>query len=193
MPKIVFNAGVVVGDPLSPSPTSTTITVIDKETGLPAELWSNSSGSSTLGNPYTIANPGIIKFYTDDGLFDITATSGAFSITWPDVLQKHLDPPEVLETTAARTLVRKDRRKFIKCTNAAGCAITIPPQSSVAWPNDVEITGVGTLENCTFLEGLGVSIVKPEGRLLECYKGAPWALRRLSLNSWLLTGYLVEA
>ena len=97
------------------------------------------------------------------------------------------------ETGTTRTLSLDDELKCIVCSNAAGCAITIPPQSSVAWPNDVEITGVGTLGNCTFLEGLGVSIVKPEDVLLECYKGAPWALRRLALNSWLLTGYLVEA
>ena len=193
MPKIIFNAGVVLGDPSSPAPTSTAINVTDKETGLPAQLWSDSAGTSSLGNPHSITSTGVIKFYTDDGIFDVYAQSGFYSILWPDVIQKHLDTPEVLETTAARTLVRGDRRKFIKCTNAAGCAITIPPQSSVAWPNDVEITGVGTLENCTFLEGLGVSITKPDGRLLECYAGAPWALRRLSLNSWLLTGYLVEA
>lgn len=90
MAKIVFNAGVAIGDPLSPAPTTTTITVVDAETGMNAPIWSDRAGVSTLTNPLNIVNTGVIKFYTDAGRFNITATSGASSISWPDHLQ--IDP-----------------------------------------------------------------------------------------------------
>ena len=103
------------------------------------------------------------------------------------------DVTNVTESTTTRTLGLSDHKKFIDCTNAAGCTITVPPQASVAWSDNTEIIGVGELDNITFVEGASVEILIPDGRLLECYKGAPWALRRLATNKWALAAYLVEA
>lgn len=102
------------------------------------------------------------------------------------------DYPQLTETTTARTLSLADAGSFLYCTNVAGCAITVPPQSSVAWAANTTILGVGKLGNTTFVGGGGVSIIRPSDRELECYDGAPWALRRTAENEWLLTGYLVE-
>lgn len=99
----------------------------------------------------------------------------------------------VTETTTARTIGLTDARKFLYCTNAAGCAITVPPQSAVTWLDNTTLLGIGSLENCTFVEGSGVTIIKPDDRMLECYAKSEWALRRLSSDVWALTGYLVLA
>ncbi len=102
------------------------------------------------------------------------------------------DVTNVTESTTTRTLGLSDHKKFIDCTNAAGCVITVPPQSSVAWLSGTEVVGAGRLDSCTFID-TGVDIIIPDDRILECTKGSPWALRRLGTDVWILTGYLVEA
>lgn len=96
----------------------------------------------------------------------------------------------ITESATSRTLGLTDTRGFISCTNGTGCTITVPPQVTVAFDDETQILGVGTLGDVTFIEGAGVNILIPDGRSLVALKGAPWALRRLSEDVWVLAGYL---
>ena len=194
MQKFVFNGAVLVGYPVEFAAATSEVSVTLAGSAIPAQLWADEEGSTPLTNPFPMQSLGSFFFYADHGFYDISVSAGELGKTWyNEQIGSPISFSSVTETTAARTLGLTDHKKFVICSNASGCAITIPPQASVAWLDDTTITGVGTVGNCTFLAGSGVSIIKPEGRLLECYAGAPWALRRLSLNLWLLTGYLVEA
>jgi hypothetical protein len=223
MAKGVFNASVFTGRPLYPSSVSTLVTVYDADTGLPVPtLWLDRDGVSELSNPHALSEEGVILFYADPGRYNIKVSLGLSLVReWPDViisdaatsggggggtwgsltgtitaqsdLVTYIDYEPVTETTTARTLALTDAHKFIYCTNAAGCAITVPPQSAVTWMANTTLLGVGSLDNCTFVEGLGVTIIKPVDRILECYAGSEWALRRLSSDVWALTGYLVAS
>lgn len=177
------------------------MTVYDAETGSIAPIWNDRAGADPRSNPGAIWQEGQIKFYANPGRYNIVASNGSDSKTWNDVIIVDPDAggggggadyPQLTETTTARTLSLADAGRFLYCTNVAGCAITVPPQSSVAWAANTTILGVGKLGNTTFVEGGGVSIIRPSDRELECYDGAPWALRRTAENEWLLTGYLVE-
>lgn len=196
MAKYIFNAGVSIGGPLYAASTATMITVIDRATDTLASLWSDRDGVSILGNPFPIQSSGQFFFYADAGRYKVTATNGTYTRTWEDIILGAAEGggeyTNVTESTTARTLGLSDHKKFIDCTNAAGCAITVPPQSSVAWLSDTEVAGAGRLDSCTFID-TGIDIIIPDDRILECTKGSPWALRRLEEDVWILTGYLVEA
>lgn len=136
----------------------------------------------TRSAPAGSGGSGTVESVTGDGVDNTDPSNPVITAS---------DYTNVTESTTARTLGLTDRRKFIDCTNAAGCAITVPPQSSVTWVDNTTITGVGRLDSCTFID-TGIDIIIPDDRILECTKGSPWALRRLDTDVWLLTGYLLE-
>ena len=85
MAKIVFQAAVFTGVPVVPA--SATISVIDKSTDGYAQIWADYDGAATLPNPYNMTTNGLVRFYTNPGRYDITATVGGNSQTWYDVVQ----------------------------------------------------------------------------------------------------------
>lgn len=108
------------------------------------------------------------------------------------LLQQSYRP--VLDVTGTtRTLDLVDAGRYLLCSNAAGCAITVPPQSSVTWPENCEIHGAGDLDATTFVADTGVTIKVPTGFDLAVTPGAAWTLKREAENVWRLIGNLVEA
>lgn len=101
--------------------------------------------------------------------------------------------PVITESATTRTLVLSDAGAYILCSHASGCAITVPPQSSVEWPDGCEIHGRGSLGNVTFVEGSGVTIDIPAGETLAATAKTAWMLKREAENSWALIGNLVDA
>jgi hypothetical protein len=150
---------------------------------------------------FALAAGNAAVFYADgttNGLINIVAGSADWgsiggTITAQSDLVNYINFVTVAESTTARALVLSDAQKFIDCTNASGCEITVPPQSSVAWADNTMIMGIGRLNNVVFAEGSGVDIIIPSGRVLESYDRAVWSLRRLAADVWCLTGYLVSA
>lgn len=98
----------------------------------------------------------------------------------------------VTEATTSRSLTTADENKYLRCTAAGGCAITVPAQASVAWADNVEIHGRGTANSVTFVEDTGVTISVPAGFELEAGSGSAWTLKREAENEWVLIGALVE-
>lgn len=94
------------------------------------------------------------------------------------------------ETTTARTLAKSDQGKYILCSNASGCTIEVPNQSTVAWDSDVEINGRGSLSGVTFTADSNVTIAVADGLTSVSQPGAAWTLKREAEDNWALIGYL---
>jgi hypothetical protein len=71
---IVDASGNVVASP--------TITVRDQVTNALISLFSDRAGLTAIANPFTGTTAGLAAFHAAGGAYKITATSGAFSITW---------------------------------------------------------------------------------------------------------------
>ncbi len=94
------------------------------------------------------------------------------------------------ESGTSRTLALTDANDYIRTTNASAVTITVPPNSSVAFPVGTRVEvfqhGAGQV---TFAEGSGVTINKAEGLKISAqYKAA--ALVKVATNEWDLIGSL---
>lgn len=91
----------------------------------------------------------------------------------------------VPETGTTRTASLSDAGKVIECTNPAGCAITIPQHSSVAWPTDTEICarqlGAGQV---TFVAGTGVTLDPNTDSYKTRHQSALIGIKCNATDSW---------
>lgn len=100
---------------------------------------------------------------------------------------------EISTTTATFGLSHLNRS--VKCNNASAQTLTIPPQASVAWPDNIQLEGwqhgAGAV---TFAAGAGVTIRK-SAKITLTTDGqySPWGLKRIGTNEWLLFGAMVSA
>lgn len=98
-------------------------------------------------------------------------------------------------TGASATLGLQHANRFIRCNNATGQTVTIPPQSAVAWPDDIQLDGVQWGAGAvTFVGAAGVDIRK-SSNITATTDGqySPWGLKRTGINEWLLFGQMVPA
>lgn len=93
-----------------------------------------------------------------------------------------------LETTG-KTLGLSDNLTYIKCSpSSPGATYTVPPQSSVAWPNSCEIAfEQGNAFPITIAAGSGVT-VNSSATLVTSDQNAVIALKRVDTDTWTLTG-----
>lgn len=98
-------------------------------------------------------------------------------------------------TGSAATLGLSNMNRFNRCNNATAQTITIPPQSAVAWPDDIQLEGAQWGAGAvTFVAGYGVTLRKRSNRTATTDgQNAPWGLKRTGLNEWLLFGDLGSA
>ena len=71
---VVDDTGDIVASP--------TIEVRDQVTNSLVSIYSDRAGASALSNPFTGTAGGLVAFHVAGGAYKITATSGAFSVTW---------------------------------------------------------------------------------------------------------------
>ena len=71
---IVDTTGAIIASP--------TIEVRDQVTNALVSIYSDRAGSSAISNPFTGTSGGLAAFHVAGGAYKITATSGAFSVTW---------------------------------------------------------------------------------------------------------------
>lgn len=150
----------------------------DSADGYKTIFRSGDQSSNVTNDPYNWKGP-------DD---DSDGSSGAWQVSrpvpqWPQI-------NTVTGTTD--TLALTDLHQWNEYTNASGCAITVPPESSVAWPDGAEIHGASTQDTCTFVEGSGVTIRVRSGFELEAVTDTGWTLKKVGTNTWRLIGALVE-
>lgn len=106
--------------------------------------------------------------------------------------------PTTVELTSpgtTYTLVLGDSQLYKKMTDGTGIAITVPPNSAVAFPIGTEISfqqgGAGQL---TFVEGAGVTINFPAALSLITFEiSAVVAVKKVGTDLWTLMGNLEAA
>lgn len=95
------------------------------------------------------------------------------------------------QTGTTYTLVIADAGKVVELNNAAAITLTIPPNSSVAYPVGTCIElwqqGAGTV---TVAPGSGVTIRSPGSKLALNGQYAGATLRKRATNEWALEGNL---
>ncbi|WP_411832332.1 hypothetical protein [Pseudoxanthomonas mexicana] len=91
---------------------------------------------------------------------------------------------------ASATLSLAHANRFIRFNNATAQTVTIPPQSSVAWPDDCQLEGAQWGAGAvSFVAGSGVTLRKAAD--ISATSGGqykPLGIKRVALNEWLLFG-----
>jgi hypothetical protein len=92
------------------------------------------------------------------------------------------------------TLVLSDASKYLRFTNAAGCAVTVPAEASVAFPIDTEIvfrqSGAGAV---SIAGDTGVTINGLTGFLNEtAMQGAIITIKKVAADEWDIFGHLAS-
>jgi hypothetical protein len=94
----------------------------------------------------------------------------------------------VTETSTTRTTVATDANALIDCTHASGCAVTIPPHSSV--PYEIGTAGMAKQSGAaqvTLVAGAGVTLITSETlKTLKQHSVIGWL--KLATNTWLVFG-----
>ena len=95
------------------------------------------------------------------------------------------------QTGTTYTLVLTDVAKVVTLSNASAITLTVPPESSVAWPTGTTIVlaqlGAGTV---TVAAGSGVTINSVGGNLDISDQYAVATLLKTGTDTWLLFGAL---
>lgn len=110
---------------------------------------------------------------------------------WTNVGGSTLGQVAVSAQTGSYTLVLGDAGKAIEITSASSATVTVPPNSSAAFPVGtlIEIARLGT-GTVTIAAGSGVTIQSADGALGLRAQYAAASLRKRATNTWLLVGDL---
>ena len=99
--------------------------------------------------------------------------------------------PYIAESTTARTLALTDSGNYIRCTNSGATTVTIPPNSSVAFPTGAEViifqAGAGQV---TIAAGAGVTLNSKEGNLKISAQYAAVTCKKVATDTWDVIGDL---
>jgi hypothetical protein len=94
------------------------------------------------------------------------------------------------QTGTTYTLVLADEQKLVECANAAAIALTVPPNSSVAFPVGTQVhvaqTGAGQI---TVTPGAGVTINATPGLKTRAQWSTVTLIKRAT-DTWLAIGDL---
>jgi len=118
------------------------------------------------------------------------STFGPFTL--PRSMQR---PTQTLAVTGTTLTPANEQASFyFRCTNAAGCAVTIPNDTAEPFLVDAEIhfrqCGAGALE---FSAGVGVTLNIPDGFLAStAILGAVVTAKKVAANTWDLFGLLAQ-
>lgn len=162
--NVVDNAGNVQASP--------TVTVRDAATNSLVPIYSNRAGTTSLSNPFTGDANGLAAFYVAGGAYRITATKGAFTVTWDYVgigtaqeydfadITDYVDDADALllsvpqnARTSSYTLQTSDKGKHVSITTGG---VTVPP--SVFSAGDVVSIYNNSASSQTITQGSGVTL-----------------------------------
>lgn len=93
--------------------------------------------------------------------------------------------------TSSYTLVLTDAGGYVSVSNATANTLTVPPNSSVAYPIGTIITfDQGGAGQCTITPGSGVSLNSPYGALKTNIQYSPVTLLKVATDTWRVWGDL---
>lgn len=131
----------------------------------------------------------------DNATVSTTELNYVDGVTGP--IQTQLDERKPLtgtgnaQTGTAYTLVATDAENVVTLNNIAAITVTVPPNSSVAFPLWTEIefiqTGAGQV---TFAQGSGVSILSENSNKKIAAQYGAASLVKIGTNTWVLVGRL---
>ncbi len=134
------------------------------------------TGESTR-NAFDKCNDNFTELYAAD----ITLTSAV------DALEIVTENPQIV----SYVLVLADALKLVTVTNANACTLTVPPNSSVAFPTGTTIAVCqGGAGQVTITAGSGVTINSADSALKLTGQYATCSLIKTATDTWLCTGSL---
>lgn len=191
------------------------VTVRRESDGALAALFSDRDGMTGASNPLPAAGAdGFVYFHAAGGAYRIDAELGAFSRTWRYVpmgtateadyddlvdavsnsVEEALSSAKVISRTfsgTTDTLVLTDAGKMIRSTGASAAAMTVPPNSSVAFDVDTRIDfsqyGAGQV---TVTPGAGVTLRAAGGALKTRSQYSGGSLHKIATDEWMVFGDL---
>lgn len=144
---------------------------------------STASGTVLIGNAYASA--------VSIGRSAITTTvAGALTVSGTTVL----GPASIATQATARTLTLADQGKVVDMTNSSDAALTIPPNSSVAFPIGTQIlvirNGTGKV---SFTPGAGVTLRSDSSKQFISTQYSAATLVQRAADEWYLIGNLAAS
>lgn len=176
--------------------------VIDDATTATDKVWSSQkvsdglAGKADSGHGHSIAQISGLQTALDAKVETVTAGSGiSVSRTGATVTVEGVGSAVVDITGASATLGLAHANRFIRCNHTAAQTITIPPQASVAWPDNVQIEGAQWGAGAvTFVAGSGVTLRKSvDITATTKNQYSTFGLKRVATNEWLLFGKMGAA
>jgi hypothetical protein len=117
------------------------------------------------------------------------AVTGDTTIDGTGVAKEGL--PIITETTASRTFLLTDVGSYIRTTNSSATTVTIPPNSSVAFPVGAEVVviqaGTGQV---TFVAGSGVTLNSKDSNLKLSAQYSSATCKKVATDTWDVIGDL---
>lgn len=102
--------------------------------------------------------------------------------------------PVITDATTARTAALAEAGSYIRWTNTAAKAYTVPPQATVAWVADTELHGRNCAAgNLTLTPGAGVTLNAPYLGTLVVPPGGAYTLKRGAADVWDVLALTVAA
>ena len=98
------------------------------------------------------------------------------------------------QTGTTYTFVLTDAGKLVTCDNAAAISVTVPPNSSVAFPTGtrLDVIGIGA-GIVTIVAGGGVTVSKATGQTLVFQDaGSACTLVKLATDTWRVVGRFAD-
>lgn len=138
---------------------------------------------------------------TPDEISNITVTGTQMTI-WlvsgahfgPFTLPQAAWRPAIVATVASGTytLVLTDQNRYLRCTDAGGCAITIPANGDVAFPVNTEIIiRQAAAGQVTVAGDGGVTVNVPDGFAAQTgWQGATVRIKKVAADEWDIWGDL---
>ena len=123
------------------------------------------------------------------GTFTTLAATGNTTLDGTAVVKQGL--PIIDESGTSKTLALSDNGGYIVTSNGSAVTITVPPNSSVAFPTGAEIvvfqSGAGQVD---FVAGSGVTIRSKDSNLKISAQYAAATLKKVATDEWHLLGDL---
>lgn len=144
---------------------------------------------TTARDNLTGLQAGNIVLVNDDGTGS-TQFQGYDGTEWK-TLGPNDETTNIVSATSAFTLSLSDSYKYHRVSNASAVTVTVPPNSSVAFPIGTNLTvvqaGVGQV---TFAAGVGVTVNSADGFLSTRVQYSSATLTKVGTDEWDLAGDL---
>lgn len=132
----------------------------------------------------------------DPGLIQgIVAASGMKATEVAGVVTLESGGAAVVDITTSTTLGLQHADRFNRCDSATAMTITVPAQATVAWPDGIQLEGCQWGAGAASFVGAAGVNVRRSNKITATTDGqyAPWGLKRVGLNEWLLFGQMGSA